>query len=80
MVINDDGMTALIAGVVLQAVEDYRTGYNRVDRPCSVAFLEACGLLTNGELDHRFGTTPKTRSGRGMTTIRDEMGHIDDPQ
>jgi hypothetical protein len=63
MVINDDGMTALIAGVVLQAVEDYRAGYNRVDRPCSVAFLESCGLLVDGQLDKRFDVH-RTRSGR----------------
>jgi hypothetical protein len=62
--VNADGIDSLIAAVVLVAVEDYRTGYNRADRPCPAAFLEACGLLVDGQLDKRFSTKPITRTGR----------------
>jgi hypothetical protein len=61
--VNADGVTDLIAGIVLQAVEDARSGYCRQDRPCPVTFLEAAGLMVDGQLDPRFETR-RTRSGR----------------
>ncbi len=62
--VNSDGVTDLIAGIVLQAVADYREGYQREDRPDAAEFLRSAGLLSaSGELDRRF-TRPTTRTGR----------------
>jgi hypothetical protein len=61
--VNSDGVTDLIAGIVLQAVADYRENYHREERPDAATFLQAAGLLVDGQLDRRL-SGPTTRTGR----------------
>lgn len=61
---NEDVLTSLLAGIVRQAAEDYRTKYHKQGIPDAAAFLAAAGLLVDGHLDARFGTVARTRTGR----------------
>ncbi len=62
--LTEDGFTLLLAGIVRQAAEDYRTKYHKQGIPDAAAFLVAAGLLVDGHLDARFGTVARTRTGR----------------
>jgi hypothetical protein len=63
-IMTEDGFTLLLAGIVRQAVEDWRDGYTHPNRPDAATFLREASLMDEaGTLDARF-TRPTTRTGR----------------
>jgi hypothetical protein len=54
-ILSEDGLTRFWAGIVRQAVDDYRAGWRKPGTPDADEFLRAAGLLSDdGTLDRRF--------------------------
>ncbi len=56
--IDSDGAVLLLAGIVRQAIADYRAGYTHPRIPDAATFLRAAGLLVGDGLDPRLKQRP----------------------
>ncbi len=62
--INSEGAALVLAAIVRQAVDDWRSGYSRADRPDAGAFLRVAGLLVGDGLDPRLKQRPHPQRRR----------------
>jgi hypothetical protein len=72
MVLDNDGVISLFAGIVRQSYIDYTKGYKNRAKPDAAEFLRACGLLDeNDVLDRRF--VGKGRTARQSDPVKKRM-------
>jgi hypothetical protein len=53
MIIDEEIVHTIIAGIITQAYKDWRAGYTRPGIPDAATFLRACGLLRGDTVDER---------------------------